>query len=133
MSKFLPAVAVFAALFLVAAKDDPFTFAALDSDASGEVSRAEVERVIRPMFEEIDSDRSGLVTKGEFRSFAMKKMMSGDRPAMMRGKRPKMNFDRNGNMGFQGFADGLWNAQFAPHDADGNGRLDSAEFAKRPK
>lgn len=108
--------------------EDPLSFAALDRNRDGSVTRAEFDRATRVMFDEIDKDRSGAVTKGEFRSFAMRQMMSGKRPAIMKGKRPDMPFDKEGKIGFQRFSDSLWNARFADLDANKDGRLSGAEF-----
>lgn len=114
-----------------AAPAEPMSFAALDRDRSGSVTKAELRAAVQPVFARIDDDGSGYVTRTEMRGFAMRSMRSGERPAFMQGKRPRLKFDDQGRMSLDAFADALWQAQFAPRDKDGNGSVSAAEFAAR--
>ena len=100
-----------------------------DTDGDGYVSRDEFAAAAKRLFDRIDQDHSGHVTKARLRSFAMRQMFSGDRDPLFAppqgGGRPPFP---DGDIDWPSFKRIIVDGRFAALDADHDGRLSAAEL-----
>lgn len=111
---------------------DIFDFTFMDTDRDRRLSRAEFGHSARMLFDRVDRDSSGGISRSELRFFRERQKRKPPSSEFERAASwPGFPRDQRAVIRFGPFAEELWNARLAPRDQDADQLISAAEFAGR--